>query len=141
TGHKSCVNALGVYCARNRSNLDHPKVETISELVKRSRGMSVGIVTNTEIEDATPAGMVAHNRLRADYNNIVKDFFAVQPEVMMGGGTSNFLPKGTEGAKRIDEDDYIAKFKGAGYSYVTTNTELKAAKGATKLLGLFNPAN
>src|SRR3954447_11739007 len=30
TGHKSCVNALGVYCARNNSNLDHPKVETIS---------------------------------------------------------------------------------------------------------------
>ena len=25
TGHKSCVNALGVYCARNKSNLDHPK--------------------------------------------------------------------------------------------------------------------
>jgi alkaline phosphatase len=35
TGHKSCVNALGVYCSRSRSNLDHPRVETISELVKR----------------------------------------------------------------------------------------------------------
>ena len=41
--------------------------------------MSVGVVTNTEIEDATPAAMVAHNRLRADYNNIVKDFFACSP--------------------------------------------------------------
>src|SRR5204863_750038 len=27
TGHKSCVNAMGVYCARNKSNLDHPRVE------------------------------------------------------------------------------------------------------------------
>ena len=141
TGHKSCVNAMGVYCARNKSNLDHPRVETISELVKRARGMAVGVVTNTEIEDATPAAMVAHNRLRADYNNIVKDFFAVQPEVILGGGTPNFLAKSKPGSKRIDEDDYIQKFRDAGYSYVTTNAELSAAKGANKLLGLFNPSN
>jgi alkaline phosphatase len=141
TGHKTCVNAMGVYCARNKSNLDHPKVETISELVKRTRNMSVGIVTNTEIEDATPGAMVAHNRLRADYNSIVKDFFAVQPEVILGGGTPNFLPKSTQGSKRTDEEDFIGKFKAAGYSYVTTNTELSAAKGANKLLGLFNPSN
>jgi alkaline phosphatase len=141
TGHKSCVNAIGVYCARNKGNLDHPRGETISELVKRTRGMAVGVVTNTEIEDATPAAMVAHNRLRADYNSIVKDYFAVQPDVIMGGGTPNFLPKGTDGSKRTDEDDYIARFKGAGYTYVTTNTELAAAKGANKLLGLFNPVN
>lgn len=141
TGHKTCVNAMGVYCSRSRGNLDHPKVETISELAKRWRGMSIGVVTNTEIEDATPAAMVAHNRLRADYNNIVKDFFAVQPEVMMGGGTPNFLPKSTSGSKRIDEDDYVAKFRDAGYTYVQTNSELKAAKGSKKLLGLFNPVN
>jgi alkaline phosphatase len=142
TGHKSCVNAMGVYCARNKSNLDHPKVETISELVKRLRGLSVGVVTNTEIEDATPAAMVTHNRLRADYNNIVKDFFAVQPDVMMGGGTPNFLAKSTPGSKRIDEDDYIKKFEEAGYAYVTTKTELNAPRGnKTKLLGLFNPVN
>jgi alkaline phosphatase len=141
TGHKSCVNALGVYCARNKSNLDHPRVETISEFVKRTRGMSVGVVTNTEIEDATPAAMVAHNRLRRDYNNIVKSFFAVQPEVILGGGTPNFLPKSAPGSKRIDEDDYVKKFQDAGYAYVTTSTELTAAKGARKLLGLFNTAN
>jgi alkaline phosphatase len=132
---------MGVYCSRSKSNLDHPKVETISEFVKRTRGMSVGVVTNTEIEDATPAAMVTHNRLRADYNNIVKDFFAVQPDVIMGGGTLNFLPKSAQGSKRIDEDDYIGKFKDAGYAYVTTNTEMTAAKGANKLLGLFNPVN
>src|SRR5215470_17353014 len=58
TGHKSCVNAMGVYCSLNRRTLDHPKVETIAELVKRTRGLAVGVVTNTEIEDATPAAMV-----------------------------------------------------------------------------------
>jgi alkaline phosphatase len=141
TGHKSCVNALGVYCALNKSSLDHPKVETIAELVKRTRGMAVGVVTNTEIEDATPAGMVAHTRRRADFNDIVRMFFALQPEVIMGGGTPNFLAKSASGSKRADEDDYISKFEGAGYRYVTTRTELDAASGAGKLLGLFNPGN
>jgi len=141
TGHKSCVNALGVYCARNKGNLDHPRVETIGELVKRTRGMAVGVVTNTEIEDATPAGMVAHNRLRADYNNIVKDFFAVAPDVMMGGGTPNFRPA-SAGGKRSDGEDYIRKFQDAGYAFVETRTDLMSAgPKATKLLGLFNPVN
>jgi alkaline phosphatase len=145
TGHKSCVNALGVYCAKNKNTLEHPKVETISELVKRKTGMSVGVVTNTEIEDATPAGMVAHTRRRSGYNDIVKMFFDVGPDVIMGGGSPNFLAKSTLGSKRTDEDDYIKKFEGAGYKFVITNTELKAAtapgSNATKLLGLFNTSN
>lgn len=144
TGHKSCVNALGVYCAANKNTLGHPKVETISEIVKRARGMSVGVVTNTEIEDATPAGMVAHTRRRSDYNDIVKMFFAVQPDVIMGGGSPNFLAKSTPGSKRADDEDYIVKFEQAGYTFVSTAKEMNAAiEGgkASKVLGLFNIAN
>ena len=70
TGHKSCVNALGVYCSRAANSLDHPKVETLTSLAKR-KGLAVGVVTNSEIEDATPASMVAHTRRRSDYNDIV----------------------------------------------------------------------
>ena len=141
TGHKSCVNALGVYCARNKNTLAHPKVETISEVVKRLRGMSVGVVTNTEIEDATPASMVAHTRRRSDYNDIVKMFHDVQPEVILGGGSPNFLAKSTPGSKRPDEDNYIQKFESAGYKFVSTKAELAAAKGQAKVLGLFNTSN
>jgi alkaline phosphatase len=140
TGHKSCVNALGVYCALNKNTLDHPRVETISEIVKRLRGMAVGVVTNTEIEDATPAAMVAHTRRRADYEDIVTMFFAAQPEVIMGGGSPDFFPKSAEG-KRSDNVDYVRKFTDAGYKYVTTATELTAARNVPKLLGLFNTGN
>src|SRR6516165_2662301 len=126
TGHKSCVNAIGVYCARNRSTLQHPRVETIAEIVKRLRGLSVGVVTNTEIEDATPAGMVAHTRQRADFNDIVKMFFAVQPDVIMGGGSPNFLPT-SAGGKRTDNVDYVKSFADAGYKFVSTKTELATA--------------
>jgi alkaline phosphatase len=144
TGHKSCVNALGIYCAKNALTLDHPKVETISEVIKRRRsGMAIGVVTNSEIEDATPASMVAHTRRRSDYNDIVKMFFDVQPDVIMGGGSPNFLPKSTPGTKRTDDLDFIAKFKDAGYALATTKTEMNAAVagGARKLIGLYNTSN
>jgi alkaline phosphatase len=142
TGHKSCVNALGVYCAQTKNTLNHPRVETIAELAKRRNGgMAVGVVTNTEIEDATPAGVVAHTRRRGDYDDIVRMFYDVRPQVIMGGGTPFFLPQSDKTGKRTDNENYIEKFKAAGYRYVTTATEMKAAGGATRLLGLFNPGN
>ena len=143
TGHKTCVNALGIYCSRAKGNLGHPKVETIGELVKRKGGLSVGVVTNAEIEDATPAGIVAHTRRRADFNDIVKMFFDVKPDVIMGGGSPNFLPKSTLGSKREDEVNYIEKFKDEGYAFASTATEMRSAakEGKTKLLGLFNTSN
>jgi alkaline phosphatase len=144
TGHKSCNNALGVYCAKNKSVLDHPKVETIAEVVRRRHKMAVGIVTNTEVEDATPAGMIAHDRDRRDYDNIVGMFLDAKPDVLMGGGRANFLPKSADGSKRKDEIDYLTKFKEAGYTYVSTNTEMMAAAKDPKtkqLLGLFHMSN
>ncbi|HEY5831173.1 MAG TPA: alkaline phosphatase [Hyphomicrobiaceae bacterium] len=145
TGHKSCVNAMGVYCARNKSGLGHPKVETVAELAKRRNGgMAVGVVTNTEIEDATPAGMVAHVRRRSDYDDIVRMFFEVKPDVMMGGGSAYFLPKSDPAGKRKDEENYLEKFRAAGYRFAATATEMKAAaaeQGTQRLLGLFHPGN
>ena len=144
TGHKSCVNALGVYCANNRSTLMHPSVETIASLVKRKRGMAVGIITDTEIEDATPAGVVAHTRRRSDYDHIVRMMYEARPEVLMGGGTPNFLPKGDPRGKRADEENYLEKFKQAGYAFADTAKALSAEASnpaTTKLLGLFNDRN
>ncbi|WP_027573049.1 alkaline phosphatase [Bradyrhizobium sp. WSM1743] len=144
TGHKSAVNALGVYADRTASPFDDPKVETITSLAKRRLGMAVGIVTNTEIEDATPAAMVAHTRRRAAYDEIVEQFFTAKPDVLMGGGSANFLPKSAAGSKRKDETDYIAKFRDAGYQVATTATELSASAAKqekSKLLGLFATGN
>ena len=143
TGHKSCVNALGVYCALNKNTLDHPKVETMGDALRRATKMSIGVVTNSEIEDATPAGVVAHTRKRSDYNDIVKMFYDVKPDVIMGGGSPNFLPKSTPGSKRTDDTDYIKLFQEAGYSFVSTKTEMNkaVADGKTKILGLYNTSN
>ncbi len=143
TGHKSCVNALGVYCSRAANTLDHPKVETLTSLAKR-RGMAVGAVTNSEIEDATPAAMVAHTRRRSDFNDIVKMFYDSKIDVIMGGGSPNFLPKSTPGSKRGDEIDFIDRFKQADYKLAITKTEMLAAADdvkTTRLLGLYNTGN
>jgi alkaline phosphatase len=143
TGHKSCVNALGVYCARNKNSLDHPKVETIGDLLRRTTKLAIGVVTNSEIEDATPAGIVSHTRKRSDYNDIVKMFYDVKPDVIMGGGSPFFLAKSTPGSKRTDDIDYIKKFEEVGYTFVSTKTEMQkaVADGKSKLLGLYNTGN
>jgi alkaline phosphatase len=141
TGHKTATNAMGVYADRTESPFDDPKVETVSSLVKRRHGMAVGIVTNTEIEDATPAAMIAHTRRRATFDQIVEQFYAAKPEVLMGGGSANFLPAGAPGARRKDNADYIEKFREAGYAVAQTGPDMTAAakaSGTTRLLGLFH---
>ena len=85
TGHKSRVNALGVYADRTPESLDDPKVETIAEALRRTGKKSVGIVTTSEIEDATPAALVSHTRKRADKAEIVGMMFDVKPDVLFGG--------------------------------------------------------
>ncbi len=142
TGHKSAVNAMGGYADRTADPFDDPRVETIASLVKRRHGMAVGIVTNTEVEDATPAAMVAHTRRRAAYDQIVEQFHAAKPDVLMGGGAANFLPQGAPGSRRKDDIDYIAKFRDAGYAVAGTAGEMKsAAASGSKLLGLFHTGN
>src|SRR6185295_11946251 len=106
TGHKSAVNAMGVYADRSENPFDDPRVENIASLVKRRLNLAVGLVTNTEIEDATPAAMIAHTRRRAAYDQIVAQYFAARPDVLMGGGSLNFLPRGQDGGRRTDGVDY-----------------------------------
>ena len=144
TGHKAAVNAMGVYADRTPDPLDDPRVETITSVAKRRLGLAIGIVTNTEVEDATPAAMVAHTRRRAAYDAIVAQYFDARPDVLMGGGSANFLPKSAPGSKRGDDVDYLARFREAGYPVATTAGELNAiaAKPDTKqLLGLFATGN
>lgn len=144
TGHKSSVSALGVYASRAKDNLAHPKVETITSLVKRHLNMAVGIVTNTEVQDATPAAMVAHTRSRRDYDIITRQFFESEADVIMGGGLANFIPKTMPGSRRGDEQNYVDRFKQSGFAFAATAKEMIAAAerdDTKRLLGLFSLGN
>ncbi|MDR1134109.1 MAG: alkaline phosphatase [Synergistaceae bacterium] len=138
TGHKSVVNAMGVYENSDPDPLTHPKVENITELVKRARGMSVGLVTTSNITDATPAAMVAHTRRRAEQNFIAGEM--AKADVILGGGSQQFLPRSVAGSKRADDRDLIEEFKAEGYAFAANRAGLAAAKGE-RVLGLFGLDN
>ena len=143
TGHKTAVNAIGVYADRTPASLDDPKVETLAEALRRQTKKSIGIVTTAEVQDATPAAVVAHTRKRGDKAEINGMLFDVKPDVLLGGGSAYFLPQATAGSKRKDDKDYIALFKEAGYSLATSKAELATAAGTNtgKILGLFHTGN
>ena len=144
TGHKTAVNSMGVYTSRATDNFSHPKVETIAELVKRKTRMSVGIVSDAELEDATPGAMVSHTRRRADKQYIADQLFFSRADVILGGGSAYFLPKSVKGSKRNDENNLVELFKDDGYAVITTRDELLAAtkkSDTKKLFGVFHPDN
>lgn len=140
TGHKSVVNAMGVYEDSTKDPFDDPKVENISEILKRTRGMSIGVITQAESTDATPAAMIGHTRRRANQDFLAKSYLDDyhRPDVIMGGGSSRYLPKSVPGSKRKDNDNIIQDFKDLGYTFVSTSKEMKAAPSDKPLLGLFH---
>lgn len=143
TGHKTAVNALGVYVDRTEDPFDDPKVEVVAEALKRTGGKALGIVTTAEVEDATPASLVSHTSKRAEKQAIADMLFEHRPDVLLGGGSAWFLPQSTPGSKRKDDENLVQKFQDAGYALATDAASLDAAWGSNsgKLLGLFHTGN
>ena len=143
TGHKTAVNALGVYADRTKDSLDDPRFETLAEALRRQTRKSIGVVTTAELQDATPAAIFAHTRRRADKAEINNQTYDVRPEVILGGGSAYFLPQSTPGSKRKDDIDHIALYREDGYTLATSASELEAAAGSNtgKVLGLFHTGN
>lgn len=142
TGHKSSVNALGSYADTSSDTLDDPRQETLAEILKRTRGMAIGIVSTAGWTDATPAAVFGHTRRRGD-----REFLAAEPldeglmpEVIMGGDGRYMLPEAVAGGRRKDGRNLFDEYEAAGYTVVTTATELQDAMSAgapEKLLGIF----
>lgn len=143
TGQKIEVNALGVYPDNTKDTLDNPRIETIAEMMKRVRGASIGVVTNTFGTDATPAAWSAHTRRRGDYAAIADQYFKSPTplDVMLFGGSEDFIPQSAQGSRRKDNTDWIAQSQQLGYSFVSSRTELLKQNNPAKLFGLFNTDN
>ncbi|HYG75831.1 MAG TPA: alkaline phosphatase [Planctomycetota bacterium] len=143
TGHKSSNAALGVYADRTKSVFDDPKVETLAYLATRMNKMNIGIVTTSEVQDATPASMVAHTRSRGEKTAITEWHLQAAPKVLMGGGAGSFTSK-TGIDKKKHDTDFLTQFTSAGYTLVKTADALDAAmknEGTEKILGLFHTGN
>lgn len=141
TGNKATVNSMGVYTDSTPDPLDDPKVETIIEILKRTRNMATGVVTTADVTDATPAAMFAHTRRRAEMNFIADSMLnpAQRPDVIMGGGSKHFYPQSDKVSGRKDDKNLVESFKQLGYNFSTNKQELAATPdSADKLLGLYH---
>lgn len=141
TGVKTFNGAIGV-------DASGASVPTLMELAKAA-GKSVGIVTTSQVTDASPAAFAAHVQDRDEQSEIARQFIEeTQVDVILGGGEDRWLPAGTPGAfpdnppeddeeaSESDKGDLIAKAQELGYAYVSDADGLASATGP-KLLGLF----
>ncbi len=190
SGNKGNNNQHGVFPDDTRANFDNPRMELITEYLNRShaythdgsagtgfmgrhrnrtQGKALGIVTTSDIFDATPAAFASHTQSRSAGTGIVDQYLddadRTGLKVLMGGGRKWFLPNTVPGSARSTATDYtlpadmasawgiaqgaidpardlIADFQADGFRYVAERTELEAIPvGTGKLLGLFALSN
>ncbi len=167
-GNKSNNNQQGVFPDDTTDAFDNPRVELIGEYLWRTEGRTLGIVTTSDVFDATPGAFGTHTANRGAGTGISDQYLdeAVADgglRVLMGGGRKWFLPQGTPGSQRNNANDYvlptelaagwgvapgaldptrdlIADFQAAGFSYAPDKSAMDAASGG-KLLGLFAYSN
>jgi alkaline phosphatase len=152
SGHKSMMNALGVYADSNSNDMDDPKVELITERIRRDHpGMAIGLVTTSEIQDATPAAFWAHTRRRGNKAEITYQMLygqdgygPVVPDVIFGGGGRYFNGSDLNNNRisGLAGRNLWAEAEAAGYDVVFDRASMKArSTSGSKVLGIWHYAN
>ena len=127
-------------------------IPTILEWAEE-RGLVSGLVSNMALTHATPAAFKVHAGSRyAPQGELANQLFdPPEVEVLLGGGGRAMvaagsrlgerlpgLPEGTDGPSNRDDDrDLLAEAEARGYTLVANRTELAAARGAERLVGVF----
>lgn len=168
TGNKAANNAMGVLPDNTDDNtlkdtdpendrfFDNPRIENLSEYLHRTRGLNIGLVTTTDVTDATPAAFVAHTSNRNAFTRIADSYFDYRNEtglkVLMGGGRQWFEPRaegsreGRRGtptnARVLPSRNLVKEFRDAGYAFADTAAALSSvsAQHPQRILGLFAPS-
>ena len=141
TGVKTYNGAIGV-------DENGKPVTTIIERAKAA-GKSVGLVTTSQVTDASPAGFAAHVADRSQQSEIARQYIEdTRVDVILGGGEDWWYPAGNPGAFRDNppedpeeqsrgtEGNLVDRAQELGYEYVTDQEALQSADGR-KVLGLF----
>lgn len=117
-GNKGQNNQEGVFPDDTTDAFDNPRVEYLSEYLRRIKGTSLGIVTTADVFDATPAANAVHTSARGNGTGIVDQFLDDRHltglRVLMGGGRKWFLPNAANtgspqpanGSQRRSASDY-----------------------------------
>ncbi len=141
TGVKSYNGAIGV-------DVDGKPVTTVLELARRA-GKATGLVTTSQVTDATPAAFGSHVKDRGDQSEIARQYLEqTRIDVILGGGEDFWYPAGTPGAypdhpakdpteeSKSTKGNLVNRAKQLGYDYVSSGAALKASN-SKRLLGLF----
>ena len=116
TGVKTYNSAIGI-------GPDSVRLTNIVELAA-AKGLATGVVATSSLSHATPAGFLAHRRLRGQVEQIAADVAAAPVDVLIGGGERYFTqrfdgrnlldslrarrfsvhPAGSKSLRRIDPD-------------------------------------
>ena len=109
--------------------VDHngQEVENLLELA-RKQGKAVGVISDTYVTDATPAGFTAHVQNRNEKMAIARQIVDFAPDVVLGGGLKYFS---TGENKKL-----LRQAKKKGYRVALNKKELAGVKSG-KVLGLF----
>uniref|UniRef100_A0A8D0DXQ9 Alkaline phosphatase n=1 Tax=Salvator merianae TaxID=96440 RepID=A0A8D0DXQ9_SALMN len=123
-GVKANEGTVGVSAATTRSQCNTTKGNEVTSILKwaKTAGKSVGIVTTTRVNHATPSAAYAHSADRDWYSDNEMPPEAVQQgckdiahqlvenipdiEVIMGGGRKYMFPKNTSDVEYPNEDKY-----------------------------------
>lgn len=129
TGFKSYNGAISV-------NRQHIPIGTMMQLAKRL-GKANGIVASSQVNHATPASFLAHNKSRRNYNEIADMYVDYRingkpvADVIIGGGTSYFVR---------EDRNLVAEFKQLGYQYTDDYTQLDSISKAPAMMLLAETA-
>jgi len=129
--------------------LDNPRVETLWEYLKRLYGYKTGVVTTSEVTDATPAAEGGHTLARALQNDIARQYvdgvFTSGPtfDVIMGGAKERFASRTI--ANSGDTRNLVTELQAQGFTYVQNRSQLNSLPGGNsapdRIIGLFRTGN
>ena len=110
SGNKNNNNEEGVFPDDTIDPFDNPRIEYLSEYLQRTQGKALGLVTTSDVFDATPAANAVHTSNRGAGTGIVDQYLDDRKltglSVLMGGGRKWFLPATVPGSARSDRSDY-----------------------------------
>jgi len=103
-------------------------------------GMRTGVVATSRVVHATPAAFAVSNVNRRAEHEIAAQFLNAPLDLILAGGTNQFLPE-EEGGEREDGRDITAEMQERGFSYFDDIGRISETETEDKVLGLFVPQN
>ncbi|MBX7137585.1 MAG: alkaline phosphatase [Oligoflexia bacterium] len=148
----------GVEARSESLGLDYSgnQVKTVLEYA-REHGKSTGLISDTRITHATPAGFVAKVPQRSNESKIAEQLIESGTEVLLSGGLGQFIPRDLNNkdapgrlalsaligsqfniqSDRTDNRDLLKEAQHAGYQLITSRQQLLQPNSG-KILGLFS---